>query len=203
MFYVYAYIRERTSSTANAGTPYYIGKGCDRRAYTKHKNVNRPISKNIIILESNMTEIGAFALERRLIKWWGRKDLKTGILHNMTDGGEGGSGRKHSAESISKMMKPKTDSHRKRMMKPKTDSHRHNMSKAKLGKHRTEEQIKNKRKSYIFLDSNDQIHAVNNLKKFCYDNALTYSCMAAIGSGTYLKNEYKGWKLFNSHQQIY
>lgn len=82
-FYVYAYLREDH-------TPYYIGKGSNKRAYRKHIKIPVPKNKSLIVfLETNLSNVGSLALERRYIRWYGRKDNGTGILRNLSDGGEG------------------------------------------------------------------------------------------------------------------
>jgi hypothetical protein len=111
IYYIYAYLRSEDSNTAKAGTPYYIGKGKDNRAYTKHRQTPVPKDKsNIIIMEANLTELGAFALERRYISWYGRKSKADGILVNIQDGGYGESGYKHTDLTKSKMRRPKNKS---------------------------------------------------------------------------------------------
>ena len=93
-YYVYAYIRNNDSTIAKKGTPYYIGKGIRGRAWDNHHFNIPKDSTRIIVLESNLTELGALALERRLIRWFGRLDNNTGILRNKTDGGDGATGFK-------------------------------------------------------------------------------------------------------------
>ena len=108
-FYTYAYLRED-------GTPYYIGKGKDKRCFIKGKNecINLPKDKSkIIFLKKNLIEEEAFKHEKYMIAIFGRKDLGTGILRNLTNGGEGLSGliwsEKHK-EKISKSQKGKNNS---------------------------------------------------------------------------------------------
>ena len=143
MFYVYAYLRNKDSMTAKAGTPYYIGKGSAGRAWEKHVGAQKPKDKNfIIILENNLTEIGAWALERRYIEWWGRKDIKTGILLNRTAGGEGSAGLIF-PESAKKILSEKNKG------KVASTETRKKISDAIKGRKETEEHTRNKVESRL------------------------------------------------------
>ena len=99
-FYVYAYLREDN-------TPYYIGKGKSSRAWVTHRRLNdsdlTPRNESqVSILAHRLTSEEADILETKLVELYGRKDLGTGILRNMTSGGKGAPGNKPSMETIEK-----------------------------------------------------------------------------------------------------
>ena len=95
-FYTYAYLRED-------GSPYYIGKGTGKRMHKNSHNVNRPPLERRIYLKTGLTEEEAHQHERYMIAVLGRKDNGTGILRNLTDGGEGVSGKVTSEETKEKL----------------------------------------------------------------------------------------------------
>jgi hypothetical protein len=129
IYYVYQYLREDQ-------TPYYIGKGKDNRILEKH-NVGIPPTNRIVKIAENLCEKEAFDLEIELIAKYGRKDLGTGILRNMTNGGEGPSGAIHSPETKAKRSKSLTGLKRP----PRTEEHKQKLSKSNKGvpKPRTKE----------------------------------------------------------------
>lgn len=124
IYYVYQYIRKD-------GSPYYIGKGSGRRAYVKQRTIPKPTDNSRIrIIARHLSEPEAFLLETKLVALYGRVDLGTGILHNKTDGGDGGhnvvnkvtwnKGKKQSAEhnqKISEALKryQRTDDHNQKI----------------------------------------------------------------------------------------
>jgi hypothetical protein len=82
-YYTYAYLREDR-------TPYYIGKGKGDRIHSTNRTYKPPKDKSrIIFLKQNLSEEEAFRHEIYMISVFGRKDNGTGILRNLTDGGEG------------------------------------------------------------------------------------------------------------------
>ena len=99
-FYTYLWLRED-------GIPYYVGKGNKTtrrrgRAYRKGSP-----SEDRIIVQDHESEDAAFFAECFLIGFYGRKNIGTGCLINLTDGAEGAAGAIRSQESRRRMSESK------------------------------------------------------------------------------------------------
>lgn len=93
-YYVYMYLREKDSENGPVGSPYYIGKGRAQRAFRAHRVRVPKDLKLIVLVKTGMLNDEAMLFERELIQFYGRINISTGCLANLTDGGEGNSGWK-------------------------------------------------------------------------------------------------------------
>ena len=104
MAIVYRHKRNDTNDT------FYIGIGkTDKRSYS-HRNRNKywynivnKVGYTIEIVKTDISWDDACDIENLLIMSYGRKDLGLGLLVNMTDGGDGFIGGRHSEEFKEKM----------------------------------------------------------------------------------------------------
>lgn len=93
------------------GEVFYIGEGLITRPFVKSdrskfwwKIVNK-YGYEIDILKTNMSKQEAQDLEKLIINWYGRKNLKLGTLCNLTDGGDGHIGHIQTQEHKNKISK--------------------------------------------------------------------------------------------------
>jgi hypothetical protein len=139
MAYVYRHIR------LDKNEPFYIGIGSSEyynRAY-RHKNrsdlwkrISVKGGYEVEILLDNLTWDQACEKEKEFIALYGRIDLKTGFLANMTDGGDG----TLNAVITEKQRKAVAEANKKRIF---TEEDRKRMSERHTGrKHKKESKIK-------------------------------------------------------------
>lgn len=213
-YYVYAYLRNKDSDVASAGTPYYIGKGKRQRAWDFH-DTNIPVPKeqhNVVILEHNLTELGAFAIERRMIEWYGRIINSTGILRNRVEGGCGGGmpgelngmwGRTHTDTVKAKLaLNPVINFGGKTYEEIYGKERAQQLKQDKSTKLKTfcanntearKEANNANAKAYEFITPNNEVIIVEGrLKAFCKEQGL--DCGITINLLKGRRETYKGWK---------
>jgi hypothetical protein len=152
MFYIYIYLDPRKSGRYCYNDicfllePIYIGKGINFR-FKEHRWNRNPFFKNkinkikrlklepiVFKLYENLNEEKSFELETKLIKEIGRLDLGTGPLVNMTDGGEGSSGKILSEETKKKMSDSQSGEKNHNFGKEFSKDHIQKLSKSHMGK---------------------------------------------------------------------
>ncbi len=114
IYYIYIHIR------VDLNVPFYVGVGTIRserkyykqRYYRAHnksrrtkfwKNIINKTDYRIEVLEESLDEVYILKREQELIQLYGRRDLGSGTLVNLTDGGEGCKRMKMSEEARFRM----------------------------------------------------------------------------------------------------
>lgn len=134
-YYVYIHRRKDNKEV------FYVGISRQEKYFRVNTKTGRnPIWNNIVnkygfigeVLYSNLSKEDACLIEKALIKSYGRINIKSGVLANLTAGGDGSVDCPKSIETKSKMSKA-------RLGKPLSNEIKSKMSETRKGKKATEE----------------------------------------------------------------
>jgi hypothetical protein len=208
-FYVYAFLRSKDSSTGPKYSPYYIGKGSGRRAFRgTARSFPAPKDQSyIVFLQEGLTEEEAFNLEKYCIALYGRVDLNTGILRNLTDGGEGASGARRSQETRRKLSEANQGKFAGEANpfwgKKHSEETKRRLSEAKKGANgpqwgipRTQEQkdktsIASRKYRYMFTSPSGKIYITESLTRFAKEQNLLQPGLWQVIAGK--RKHHRGW----------
>ena len=188
-YYTYAYLRED-------GTPYYIGKGSGRRAYSSNHRINLPPKDRILVLKRFENECDAFKHEMYMIAVFGRKDLGTGILQNLSEGGTGGSSGYITTPELCSLRSSRMIGNKIWSGRTHDKEAREKVSKARKGKKLSKEHINKLKDSHSLMwkvtSPIGEVLIVSNLTEWCKVNNLNPSAF-------YNHGKHKGWRV-EKHQ---
>jgi len=188
IYYVYQYLREN-------GIPYYVGKGKGNRAYAPHRVPVLTDKSRIEIVKTNLTNKEALKLEIDLITKYGRKDIGTGVLHNLIDGGTGGDTSYSPNYKLGIAKRDYKGSKNPNFGKPRSAE---TIALIKKNQPSTKGKNNGMAKSWkITSPYNDVFYITGTLKAFCKEHKLSYSGMTLIGKTGIASTKGKnvGWSI--------
>lgn len=164
-----------------SGEVFYIGIGQTKKFKRAYDKINRTkfwkdttkkyTNYEVQVLATGLTEEEVNELEVILISWYGRKNLGLGTLVNLTDGGGGTSGHKHTEEwkkerSEAMLGKAKSIESREKLSLARknmifTEEHRSNLSKSRVGNNNNSKKIINSITLEVFISLREAAKSIN------------------------------------------
>jgi hypothetical protein len=197
IFYVYVFLRAKDSEHGKKGTPYYVGKGHGNRAFSfQRKGAPRPQDDSYIaFIQEGLTEQEALSLERYCISLYGRIDIGTGILRNLTDGGDGVCGLVFSEDTIEAMRVRNSG-------KQLSDETKRRIGLANKGKTipaETRQKMAAAKECNVYeiTDPDGNVYECSNLREFAKTHGLQVANLSSVARGE--RGHHKGWTVRMTH----
>lgn len=225
MFYVYCILDPRKPGYYKYDElefnfePFYVGKASKRRLkntlqYKKRRNTIKNnklkaikksgLQPNLIILYDNLDELSAFNLEKSSIKKIGRIIDKKGPLGNLTEGGDGTTGYKHTDLARKKI----SETHRgivksKEWIEKLIKSHKGYKTTDKTKKKLSEINSVPKpylRNRYLLISPDGFKYSTDYLENFCSEHGISYNSMLISARNNKKIKNWKCIKLNNNYE---
>lgn len=198
-YYVYMVLRKEASSNrdAPAGSPVYVGISKNEKRFNLlERNGLKFEGCQIHKLAEDLTKDEAVAMEIELISEFGRIDLGTGILRNLTDGGDGAHNVVISSATKAKMSAAKKG-------KICTAETRSKISATQKGRPKPPEQVAKmaaaRSRMWCVTTPEGRIILVKNMSQFCRDHGLNQGTMSAVARGKH--KQHKGYRCLKEDNQ--